>query len=41
METQFFIDHTTRAIEQKLEQGLSQYGIVKIYNQSTKMAINK
>ena len=27
----FFIDHTTRAIEQKLEQGLSQYGIVKIY----------
>ena len=37
----FFIDHTTRAIEQKLEQGLSQYGIVKIYtNQQKWQSIN-
>lgn len=37
----FFIDHTTKAIEQKLEQRLSQYGIVKIYtNQQKWQSIN-
>lgn len=37
----FYIDHTTREIEQKLEHGLSQYGIVKIYtNQQKWQSIN-
>ena len=41
METHFYRSYTTRAIEQKLEQGLSQYGIVKIYtNQQKWQSIN-
>ena len=37
----FFIDHTTRAIEQKLEQGIIPIWYCKNIYQSTKMAINK